>query len=293
VRPGAADGDLSDPAPGPSRRSRLMRLRYAGTCSVCRVPLPAKTEAYWHADDRAVTCVACETGHRWEPSTPAEAVSPPELDRGRPGGSARAEYERRHRKREERLEARWGPVAGVAKFLTDDPQSTKAWASGAAGERLAAQRLEKRLGRGAILLHDRRVPGTRGNIDHLAIASSGVWVIDTKSFAGKVERRNKGGWLRPDWRLYIGGRDRTKGLDGLERQVAAVERVLARPDVPVNAALCTVEAEWPPFKKAFRQNGIWVARASGLAPMILETGPLDEEAVQAVAVALASRMPSR
>jgi Nuclease-related domain len=263
-----------------------MRLRYAGTCSVCRLPLPAKTEAYWH------DCVACETGPGREPSPPASALAP-ELDRGTPGGSARAEYERRHRKREERLEARWGPVAGVAKLLADDPQSTRAWANGAAGERLAAERLEKRLGTRATLLHDRRVPRTRGNIDHLAIASSGVWVIDTKSFTGRVERRNKGGWLRPDWRLYIGGSDRTKGLDGLEWQVAAVGRVLARPEVPVNAVLCTVEAEWPLFTKAFRQNGVWVTRASGLAPMILETGPLDEEAVRTVAMALASRLPAR
>jgi hypothetical protein len=42
--------------------------------------------------------------------------------------------ERRQHKREERIDAKFGRLAGVVKFLSDDPQSTKAWASGAAGE---------------------------------------------------------------------------------------------------------------------------------------------------------------
>jgi Nuclease-related domain len=36
-------------------------------------------------------------------------------------------------------------------------------------------------------LHNRRMPSGRGDIDHLAIAPTGVWVIDTKDWKGKVE----------------------------------------------------------------------------------------------------------
>lgn len=89
----------------------------------------------------------------------------------------------------------------MAKFLSDDPQTTKVWAAGASGEERVAQVLHERLGDKAVLLHDRKVPGTRGNIDHLAIASSGVWVIDAKRYQGKVEQRDVGGWFKPDLRL--------------------------------------------------------------------------------------------
>jgi hypothetical protein len=41
-----------------------------------------------------------------------------------------------------------------------------------------------------VVLHDRRIPGRRSNIDHLVIARSGVWVVDTKRYRGKVERRS-------------------------------------------------------------------------------------------------------
>jgi hypothetical protein len=45
--------------------------------------------------------------------------------------------------------------------------------------------------RGVELLHDRRICGSRANIDHLAIGPGGVTVIDAKNYRGKVrtERR--------------------------------------------------------------------------------------------------------
>jgi hypothetical protein len=102
------------------------------------------------------------------------------LATGQAGWSARREYEKRHERREQQIEKRWGPLAGVVKFLSDDPQSIKAWAKGSKGERQLADRLLREVGDRAVLLHDRKVPRTRGNIDHIAIAASGVWVIDAK-----------------------------------------------------------------------------------------------------------------
>lgn len=60
-----------------------------------------------------------------------------------------------------------------------------------------------------MFLHDRKVG--QANIDHLIVASSRVWVVDAKNYAGRVEYRGVGGWLRPaDYRIYVGGRDKTK-----------------------------------------------------------------------------------
>jgi hypothetical protein len=86
---------------------------------------------------------------------------------GEAGWSAGQEHEKRHQRREQRIERRWGPLAGVVKFLSDDPQSIRAWAKGSEGERHLAERLQREVGDRAVLLHDRKVPGTRGNVDHI------------------------------------------------------------------------------------------------------------------------------
>src|SRR5205085_1810838 len=70
--------------------------------------------------------------------------------------------------------------------VTSEPQSTRAWASGAAGERRVAERLAVLAGEDVLLLHDRRIPGTRANIDHLAVGPAGVYVIDAKRYRDAV-----------------------------------------------------------------------------------------------------------
>ena len=157
---------------------KVIRLRYAGTCVGCGQALPAGTRAWWDADARSTTCQACA-----EQATPApsgenaeveelgvEATPKAEVPRavGMAGGSARHKFERLHQAREERIDRQWGRLSGVVKFLSDDPQSTRAWAKGSEGERRLAGHLLRTVGDRAVLLHDRKVPRTRGNIDHLA-----------------------------------------------------------------------------------------------------------------------------
>jgi len=47
------------------------------------------------------------------------------------------------------------------------------------------------------------------------------------------------------------------------------------------------------FSKPFQQAGLWVKWFSKLAAMILEPGPFDEEAVQAIATRLARALPAK
>jgi hypothetical protein len=63
--------------------------------------------------------------------------------------------------------------------VTSEPQSTRAWAIGAWGEEKLAEVLAGL--DGLQVLHDRRVPGTRGNIDHIVIAPAGVFVVDPRA----------------------------------------------------------------------------------------------------------------
>ncbi len=153
------------------------------------------------------------------------------------------------------------------------------------------------MGDRAVLLHDRRVPGTRGNIDHLAVAPSGVWVIDTKHYTGKVEHRDVGGWFRTDMRLYVGGRDRTNLVEGMGWQIGAVRRTLATMPppadlvVPLHPALCFVDSEWPLFAKPFAHDGVRISGPRSLADAVAAAGPLSLEDVTRVATHLAHELP--
>jgi len=81
------------------------------------------------------------------------------------------------------------------------------------------------------------MPRRRTNIDHLAIAPSGVFVIDAKRYRGKIEVRKP---FFGEPRLFIAGRDKTKLVEGLERQREAVLAALAMtaPELPVHACFC-------------------------------------------------------
>ena len=102
---------------------------------------------------------------------------------------------------------------------------------------------------GIRLLHDRRAPGTRGNLDHVVIAPAGVFVVDAKGYEGLIRVRDVGGLLKVDERLVVGRRDCSTLADNMGWQVEAVERVLrsvpAKPLPPVIPVLCSVRGEWP------------------------------------------------
>ena len=187
--------------------ARIIQLRYTGTCAVCGCTLARRAHAHWDESTRSVVCLVCEPVIGTEGSA-GGASAAPELARpsaGQAGASAAYEYQRRHDRHQEALERRYGPFAGVVDFLAGEPQSTRAWATGAGGERQVAEELTRRLGDRAVLLHDRKIPGSRANIDHLVVAASGVWVIDAKKYQGRVKRVDKGGLFLTDLRLYVGG----------------------------------------------------------------------------------------
>jgi hypothetical protein len=95
------------------------------------------------------------------------------------------------------------------------------WGRGAAAE-VATAELLARLPRRFVVLHDRRPPGARGNIDHLVVGPSGVWVIDSKARRAVVSVR----------RGHVWAGDHAIDPGPAARQAASVERALG---VPVNA----------------------------------------------------------
>jgi hypothetical protein len=241
--------------------------------------------AWWDAAARTVTCEACHAG-----ATPPEIVPTDEpLERGQAGASAAREHELRRDRREQRTRERHPRVGGLLLALRDPPQHETAWQRGAAGERAVAESLEQRVTDGrVILLHDRRMPRSHANIDHLAVTPSGVYVIDAKDYTGKV--RVERPWFGQP-KLLVNGRDRTKIIDGLDRQVAAVRDAIDDPTIPVHGVLCFTKADIPiVFKETIRGHALLYRKA--LAKRLNADGPLNATAIDALARRLATALPA-
>src|SRR5918996_1901571 len=208
---------------------------------------------------------------------------PPPLARGEAGGSARRMYECLHERREKRAREKLGRLSGIYLALTDDPQSTRAWGVGSSGERRLGAYLDTLDDdESLIILHDRRAPGTRANIDHLAISRAGVFVIDAKNYTGKVQKIDRGGWFSSDARLYVGRRDCTNLVAGIRKQVEAVRNalgpaVIAELSPSVTSVLCFVDAEWSLFARPFQLEGVWVEWSKSLGERLRAPGPLTPE----------------
>lgn len=284
----------------PDGGPRLMRLRYGGACEVCGVALPARSQAWYEPTRRRVRCPGCPAPG--EPATTTAEVEVPSPlaagSVGHAGASARREYEARSARHRARTDAKvaaddaWrrqvkqdhplvGRMAAVMTPRPDTrvPQHVKAWQTGSDGEEKLGRRLDVWAAAkpGRFVMHDRRVPGTRANIDHLVVAPSGVWVIDAKEYSGRVEEVNAGGVFRPDWRLKVGGRNRSKLADGVHWQrqqvIEVLDRLLNGQDrPPVIGTLCFVGAEWSLFQRPFVFAGIHVAWPAATVELLSAPG---------------------
>uniref|UniRef100_UPI003783E140 nuclease-related domain-containing protein n=1 Tax=Pseudolysinimonas sp. TaxID=2680009 RepID=UPI003783E140 len=65
-----------------------------------------------------------------------------------------------------------------------------AWRAGAVGEGIVGRLLAES---GVRAIHDRRIPDSDANIDHLAVTSAGVLVIDAKNYRGRPRVDTFGG----------------------------------------------------------------------------------------------------
>jgi hypothetical protein len=217
----------------------------------------------------------------------SRAERDPDFDLGTAGASARGEGERRRAAREQRVRERHPRVGGLLLALAGEPAHERAWERGARGEELLAASLAKRCKTGVIVLHDRRMPGGRANIDHLAIAPSGVWVIDAKRYKGKVAVSAP---LLGRAKLTIAGRDKSALAEGLARQVEVVRACVAEhgDDVPVRGAMCFIDGELP-MLRTLTFEGWPLLYPKAMAKLLNATGPLDAASIRDLASSLAQR----
>ena len=229
------------------------------------------------------------------------------------GGSAQAEYERRAahhaadvRRRRPRIlvfgavvaivgllvlmvNPLWGgvvllfDVVVVASALFATPNSITAWQTGAQGELRTARLLEPLEGEGFRVLHDRKIPGSRANIDHIVIGPPGIYVVETKSLGGALQIRDND--------VFVSGRRRTKMIDEVKREALAVQTALAKELAVrgwmVSPVICVHRADLPWLRSEVA--GVRIVSGKDLVKRLLEAdhllAPADVERLAALAAA--------
>lgn len=290
---------------------REMRLRYAGRCRECGTDLARGVRAVYHPVTKTVCCLTCvasqdsasndstveldsqSTELEVAPEAPGpEVATEPEAASGVAGSSARRKHERRVAAREERIRSRHPRLGGLILALSDDPQTTKAWATGAVGEERLGRRLDAAAGPLVRVLHDRRIPRSRANLDHLVVCPTGVFVVDAKRYQGRPQRVVEGGLFTPRTeKLLVDSRDCTKLVDAGLRQASLVREALADAAVEVRSVLCFVEADWPLLGGDFVIRDVSVTWPRKLASTIAQPGPLTGAQVAAIHERLATAFP--
>lgn len=182
-----------------------------------------------------------------------------------------------------------GPVpaavaAAAVTLAAPAPKATRSWRIGAQGERDTARLLRPLRLLGWRTLHDRRVPGQSGNIDHLVVGRGGVFAVETKSWSGTVTVDEAG------WR--VDGRRADKYLDEVRREADAARRALVRGGVEldVEPVICVHRAELPSAE--FLVDGVTVVAASRLRRLLHgQPSRLRPATVRAAAAVLDEQLP--
>lgn len=112
-------------------------------------------------------------------------------------------------------------------------------------------------------------------------------MIDAKLYEGRVERRTLGPIWRREFAVFVGGRNRTKVIHGMPRQVEAVRAAIAgdplADEVVVTPAVCFVASDWGLLAKPFEVSGVLVTWPQKLAERIGLAGPLMSTTVARIA----------
>jgi hypothetical protein len=158
------------------------------------------------------------------------------------------------------------------------PPEALYWDKGARGERRTAEAIEPLLSRGFVILYGRLMPDGRGDIDSIAIGSTGVFVIETKNLSGAVEVVNG--------KLFVKDHDRQAMVAQVYREAFAVQQIvgelLAPANIMVVPILCIHGTRTPMFDKTV--GGVRLASGGRLASLVT-SGPqkLDADLVQKIA----------
>lgn len=275
---------------------RKITAKKVSNCVICGASIPIGAEIYWKYPEREVRCerdapTSIATGSEADqlsrnitpqPENPGTLAGPEELTAehlvdGIPGNAARSIYNKKAEEMRQYRERLLGPKLGrfVNRYLSPGDEAEK-WKKGAIGEEGVAQVLERLcLTYGWHVLHDRAIPKSSANIDHILVTNRGCFVIDSKHMSGKIDIEYPGTLLTPKPPvLKIAGRSRMSLVNDAKKYTQRVEAALnsAKIALPVFGMLAFFNAEFPIFLKPVEIEGILI-NGKGIETAIL-TKPL-------------------
>jgi Nuclease-related domain len=156
------------------------------------------------------------------------------------------------------------------------------WRQGTRGERRTARRLRRLVRRGYVAFHDLGMPGSRANIDHLLIGPTGVFVIHSKQYTGRIQQT-------PDGHVWHNHYPLDEQLRTVRAEAGSVETILGVPVVPV---LCVhgASVQWG----GLNAQGVAIVPAGQLGSALGADAVLSAEQVTALAGAVqAGLYPAR
>ena len=121
--------------------------------------------------------------------------------------------------------------------VTNGDNDIDQWLEGAEGEQQTARVLSPLVDAGVInILHDRAFPDWDENLDHLVVCRAGIFTIETKNWAGRLEIC--------DGRLFHDGFDKTSTLKQARREAKLAYLALSN-EAWVYPLVCFHETELP------------------------------------------------
>lgn len=284
---------------------KRLKLRKSGVCSVCDIPLPAGIFALWNASQRIIACALHFEGKApiaENLTSDSKSFTPIDeeihLSQGIAGSSAMAKNQDLIKKRKDRINKKFPRAGKYILALTNEPQSTKAWEIGAEGEVAVGKILDSlAIKYGFRVLHDRLIPKSRANMDHIAITRAGIFVIDAKNYKGVIQIRDKSGFFEKSVpELWVGKRNRMNLVVGMKKQILIVDAILSNHSIemPVIGVLTFYAAEWGTFSLLRKQeevDGVLI-NSKGIEAILSRDGSLSQTELDATASLLASKLLS-
>lgn len=149
---------------------------------------------------------------------------------------------------------------GLSEPLLDARNRIKAWKKGAEVEE-STEKFLRKLPADFVVMHDLAIPGSKANIDHLVVGPTGVFVVDSKNYRGKITE-NKAG------ELWSGKYPMARAIETVNWEATKVAQALG--GIGAEAILCVHGAELP--RRNIAKNGVRLAGPRGTL-RILQEGP--------------------
>ena len=137
-----------------------------------------------------------------------------------------------------------------------------------------------------LFLFHRRIPGQTGDLPVIAVTSSGVHLIEPRSYRGKKIRAAKDGST-----FVIDGVRHTRLADQMQEHAEALQAAIQTgpmPEAQVHTYFCFVNGKLP--WRPLEVNGVRVHSVRGVLKRLRGGGPLDERDIEALHRDLARRL---